>query len=455
MTIQRFRDDRLQQYSYLVIDHGQAVIIDPARHVAPYLEFLMDEEAELTAIVLTHRPTTYASGWRELRDRTDATLYAAGEYRFHGPGRFVRAERATLIPFGEGCHLQCQPTPGFTADSICLLARAADGDVEGIFTGAALVNDGCGYPLPRPDDKNPLHGPKTYARELYDSAHKIIKGFPDKVPVYSGLDGKHHFVKADGEHHVRFSLAEEKTENPLFLEGDGDRFATFLTEDLPFVPTYYGHCRQRNTEGFPEYATALHPFTNIAPAPAPLPPGEEVLIIDTRNATDFHAGHAANAVNIQAEGPFALWLGSIVRPGEPVALTADSAETAAAVGDAVAKVGYDEQVRQVTLWTGGLGEVSDPPVDLDDLRADSTRYTIIDVRPPWLAKWDTRFSGALNVPLETVRDNWRSVPRDRPIVVHCAGGFHSAIGASLLRRVLPDDLPVYDLGAAIKDFKPA
>ncbi len=460
MIIQRFQDAKVQQYSYLIIDKGQAIVIDPARNVAPYLEFLMRHEAELVAIALTHHPTSYASGWAELRKGTDATLYAVGEYHFHGPGKFVTAKRATLIPFGDGCQLQCQPTPGFTADSMCLLARAKDGDVKGIFTGAAILNDGCGYPLPRPDDRNPLHGPGTYARELYDSAHSIIKGFPDKVPVYGGLDGSHHFVKTDDETHIRFSLAEEKQENPLLLEGDGDRFATFLTEDIPFVPAYYAGCREANVEGYPDYATALAPFERLAPASAPtstdaLPLGEDVLLIDTRPAADFHAAHAVNAINIQANGPFPLWLGSIVRPGEPLAIMMDSRDPAEEIGDSVAKIGYDRQLTQVTTWNGGLGDVSDPPVDVQDLRKNPTRYTIIDVRPAWLAKTDTRFNGALSIPLETLRDGWKSVPRDRPVVVHCGGGYHSAIGASLLRRFLADELPVYDLGDAIKQFKPA
>ena len=462
MTVQRFYDETVQQLSYIVHDDGRAVIIDPARNVAPYLDYLEKHDSSAVAVVMTHRPATFASGWAELRRRTGAKLYAGSAYGFHGPGEFELIDRVVLLRFGgEGTSIRWVPTPGFTADSVSGILTDGDGDPQGIFTGAAIINDGCGYPLPRPEDKNPLSGKKTYAAEMYRAAHKIIKGFNNRVPVYAGLVGKNHFTKSEDRSHVRFSLAEEQQENPIFLEGDETRFITWLLEDYPYVPHYFGGCQQHNQEGgYADYLAATLTFSPPSPAAPPqvtaLPTGTDTWIIDTRKPTDFHAAHAANAVNIALDGPFALRLGSVVKPGEPIFLLTDDPANYRDIGDAVAKIGYDDQVAGVGLYADSLGAIMDEPLDTQDFEEfHASKYTVVDVRPPHVARTKTKFHGALNVPFWELRDKYKTIPQDRPIVVHCNGGHSSAIAASLLTKLYAGRTRVYDLGAAAKDYKPA
>ncbi|MCP9234911.1 rhodanese-like domain-containing protein [Lewinella sp. JB7] len=492
MHVQRFHDETIDQYSYLISDGSEAVCVDPNRNVGPYLEYLEDHKLNLRAIVLTHLPGTFASGWAELRELSGADVIGASTYQFHGEGRYRQAGRATMIEFGDGCHVMTQLTPGYTADSISLVVMDKKGDTQGIFTGQTLLKEGVGYPLPRPEDMNPLHGKRTYAKEMYASIHNIIKGFAPRATVYAGFGEDAHFSKMESSTHGQFNLTEAQAENPAFQHKTADLFADWLLEDYPFVPAYVKGCRENNSAGYPVWAVALAPFReligddhrqalqlnrpivnsqggaviltpedaasgkNVAPASAPvaLPLGEETLIIDTRPAVDFRAGHALNAINIQAEGPFALWLGSIVRPGEDFYVLVDSEENAYRVAQSIAKIGYDRQVKGVVRWTGGLNERIETPLDLKDLKEHHTgKYTIVDVRPPAAAVEDTRFYGALNVPVWTLRDRWREIPQDRPIVVHCGGGYQSAIGASILRKQLGDRVAVYDLGKQVEKFK--
>jgi rhodanese-related sulfurtransferase len=42
--------------------------------------------------------------------------------------------------------------------------------------------------------------------------------------------------------------------------------------------------------------------------------------------------------------------------------------------------------------------------------------------------------GALHIPLAQLPRRLDEVPRDRPVVVHCAGGYRSSVAASVLRR---------------------
>ncbi len=512
MTVQRFHDETIDQYSYLITDGGEAVAVDPTRRIKPYLDYLAENKLRLRAIVMTHCPGAFASGWAELREVTGADMVGATTYHFHGEGQFVKAGRATMIEFGEGCHIQTQLTPGYTADSISLLAMNADGNVEGIFTGNTLLQDGAGYPLPRPEDKNPLHNERTYAKESYESIYGIIRGFDQRATVYAGFGEEAHFSKMGDATHGRFNLTEAQDESPVFDKKikNADQFADWLTEDYPFVPAYVYGCLEGNQEGYHRWERAMSPFRHLltgmhkddmqpvgdddattatmpkttptvttervveahgnvvileeetAPAinPAPaappvaLPLGTNTWLIDTRPADDFKAGHPRNAINIQAKGEFALWLGAMVKPGEELYVIVDSEEAAYQTAQSIAKIGYDRQVTGATQWVGDLAELMETPLDLEDFREHHIgKYTVVDVRPETPAIEDTRFYGAINIPVWTLRDRWKEVPQDRPIVVHCGGGYQSAIGASLLRKNLKGKVPVYDLGEHIKDFK--
>ena len=517
MTVQRFHDETIDQYSYLITDGGESVAVDPTRRIKPYLDYLAENNLTLRAIVMTHRPGAFASGWAELREVTGAEMIGATHYHFHGEGQYREAGRATMIEFGDGCHVQTQLTPGYTADSISLLAMNAEGKVEGIFTGNTLLQDGAGYPLPRPEDKNPLHNERTYAKETYDSIQGIILGFDQRATVYSGFGEDAHFSKMGDATHGRFNLTEAQDESPVFDKNikNADQFADWLTEDYPFVPAYVYGCLEGNQEGYPRWERAMSPFrhlltdihkddmqpvdentdtttpvtpvteptvttervveahsnvvileeetvpatTNVAPAAPPtpnIPLGTQTWVIDTRPADDFKAGHPRNAINIQAKGKgnFALWLGAIVKPGEDLYVVVDSEESAYQVAQSIAKIGYDKQVTGATQWVGDLAELTEATLDLEDFREHHIgKYTIVDVRPETPAIEDTRFYGAINIPIWTLSDRWKEVPQDRPIVVHCGGGYQSAIGASLLRKNLKGTVPVYDLGEHIEDFE--
>jgi rhodanese-related sulfurtransferase len=44
-------------------------------------------------------------------------------------------------------------------------------------------------------------------------------------------------------------------------------------------------------------------------------------------------------------------------------------------------------------------------------------------------------AGSLNIPLPQLEARVGELPSDRPVVVHCEGGYRSAIGVSLLQKL--------------------
>jgi rhodanese-related sulfurtransferase len=58
---------------------------------------------------------------------------------------------------------------------------------------------------------------------------------------------------------------------------------------------------------------------------------------------------------------------------------------------------------------------------------------VIDVRAP-RERAEKTIGGTMHMPLNTLRSSMSDVPRDRPLVVFCAGGYRSSIAASVLQR---------------------
>jgi len=58
---------------------------------------------------------------------------------------------------------------------------------------------------------------------------------------------------------------------------------------------------------------------------------------------------------------------------------------------------------------------------------------VLDIRNPkeWASK---HLEGSINIPLNHLRERLEEIPVDRKVAVHCAGGYRSAIAASILYR---------------------
>ncbi|MCS6790188.1 MAG: MBL fold metallo-hydrolase, partial [Bacteroidia bacterium] len=59
--------------------------------------------------------------------------------------------------------------------------------------------------------------------------------------------------------------------------------------------------------------------------------------------------------------------------------------------------------------------------------------------------------GSVHIRLADLREKLPEVPAGKPIAVHCAGGYRSAVGSSIL--LAAGKTPVYDVSEAITRIK--
>lgn len=188
MLFETFEDDELSHYSYLVgcPGAGVAAVVDPKRDVDDYLEFAARHRVRITHVLETHIPADYASGARELAERTGAEL---GLSRYDTAETFEVSFPHRELADGDsielgGVRIQAVHTPGHTpehlvfvvydrnrSDRVPLLALTGDF----VFVGS----------LGRPD----LLGEEAkrgLASQLYDSVHQVLAPFGDGLEIYPG-----------------------------------------------------------------------------------------------------------------------------------------------------------------------------------------------------------------------------------------------------------------------------
>ena len=115
----------------------------------------------------------------------------------------------------------------------------------------------------------------------------------------------------------------------------------------------------------------------------------------------------------------------------------------------MAKIGYEKQLKAVITLAGNLN--SSEEINLEEFKNNQEDYTIVDIRNVPEVEENKPFESSINIPLHELRERANEVPTDKPIVVHCAAGYRSAAGSSILDREI-DKVSVLDLSDAIKDF---
>ena len=443
VQIQQFYDKGLAHASYAVRCGRQVAIIDPGRDPQPYYDFADEHEARIIAVIETHPHADFVSSHLEIAEETEAPIYCSKLVGAKYPHRnFDDGDR---IKMGN-VELHAINTPGHSPDSISILLMDEMAQTRAVFTGDTLFVGDVGRPDLREEEAIGGHKREELAAQLYQSTRNKLMTLPGATKVYpahgpGSLCGKTTSPDLDS------TIAKELKTNYALQPMSQDEFIKVLLEDQPFVPKYFGHDVQVNKQGAPSFENSVRAVPHPA-SDAPLAAG--VPIIDTRPAAKFRAGHLPGAINLQDGGKFETWLGSIIGPKEPFYLLADSKIALDTVIRKTAKIGYEANIKGALLAPTTAPETS-PEVDVAAVRQHPEAFTIVDIRNRAEAKTPI-FDDTLLIPLPELRERAHEIPTTKPVLIHCAGGYRSAAGASIVQQALPGT-EVLDLGEAITEFQ--
>jgi glyoxylase-like metal-dependent hydrolase (beta-lactamase superfamily II) len=429
----------LAHASYLVGDEttGAAAVVDPRRDVDEYLAFARDHGLTIGHVVLTHFHADFLAGHLELRDRAGAAIYL---------GRAARAEFA-FTPLGDGdaidlgrVRLEALETPGHTPEAISLLVFDLDRDAarpHAVLTGDTLFVGDVG----RPDL---LAAPGWAAADLggmlYESLQRKLLPLADDTLVYPAHGAGSLCGKALGSETFS-TMGVQRRDNYALQPMDREAFVALVTADQPAAPAYFGYDAALNSRERETLETALARGLRPLDLDALLAAqGAGAQVLDTRDAAAFAAAHLRGCLNVGLGGQYATWAGTVLATERPIVLvTEPGAERESALR--LGRIGFDSITGYLA---GGLAALDGRP----DLVESTARLSpsVLDARlraaaPPLVVDVRTAgeraggaIAGSLPLPLGELAARLGELPRDRALVLTCAGGYRSSLASSLLRR---------------------
>ncbi|MEP6757459.1 MAG: rhodanese-like domain-containing protein [Chthonomonadales bacterium] len=432
----------LAHASYLIGgDNGEAAVIDPRRDVDEYIADATAAGLKIKYVIETHLHADFVSGHLELARKAGATicLGAQAEAEFE----HTAITEDLVLNMGD-VTLKFLETPGHTPEGITILVYSGPAVKPKIaFTGDTLFIGDVG----RPD----LAGgrgftPEQMARMMYQSLSKKILSLPDETEVWPAHGAGSSCGKALSDDRVS-TIGKERATNPALqfvVNQDEEGFVNYSTEGLGNSPGYFAFDAEKNRRGAMGVDEIIAQAKPLAPAEVE-ELMEDILVLDTRSAISFAAGHIPGAIHVQLEGKFAPWVGTVLSPEYPLIVVADDGAQDETI-TRLARIGYEMIAGWLNggmaAWVEAGGEVAHfpfvAPSEAHRLLEAGTCPQVLDVRSP--AEFDSgHIDHALSIPLPELEKRLSDVPKGDLLVV-CGSGYRSSIACSILQRAGRNDI---------------
>lgn len=430
MKIEQIYTGCLAQGAYYIVSNGEAIIIDPLRETAPYLNRLSADKVTLKYILETHFHADFVSGHLDLSKATSAPIVygpnAAPSFEFHS------ATDGEVLSFG-GCKIKVLHTPGHTMESTCYLLTDEEGKETALFSGDTLFIGDVG----RPDlaQKAASMTQEELAGTLFESLRNQIMPLADDITVYPA----HGAGSACGKNMSKEtfdSLGNQKRTNyALRADMTKEEFIKEVTDGLLPPPAYFGQNVAMNKLGYQPYEAVLSKGLTALSSERISAMDDDVLLLDTRPAAEFAQGFVPGSIFIGLEGQFAPWVGALIPTvTQPIVLITSQGKEEETV-QRLSRVGYDNVLGYldggIQAWDGELDIINRLEASQVE-QGLAENEVLIDVRKP--GEYDAEhLNNVPSIPLDFINDRMAEFPKDKGLVLHCAGGYRSMIAASILR----------------------
>ena len=437
MFVRRSFEASIAQASYLIgcQQTDEAIVIDANRDVEPYIQAAAQEGLRITHVTETHIHADYVSGSRELAHRTGASLCLSDEgdkdwkYQFEHARKLKHGDRISI----GNIRIDVLHTPGHTPEHLTFLitdGAAADQPIAAVTGDFVFVGD-----VGRPDllekAANIKGTMEAGARALFESLQKFAT-HEDWLQIWPG----HGAGSACGKGISAIpssTLGYEKRFNWAFNQKTEKDFVAAVLSGQPEPPKYFAKMKRVNKEG-PAILGGFHVPPQLDAAKLADVIARKALVIDTRPASEYAAGHIPGTINIPFNSSFVTWAGWLVQSDE-FYLLVDSATASSQLRElarSLALIGID-RISGYFDASAATGRATIAQITPKELAPKLKTVTVLDVRSgnEWSAG---HLPGAVHIPLGYLPDRLGDIPSDRPVVVQCQSGGRSSIAASILER---------------------
>jgi hydroxyacylglutathione hydrolase len=438
MKVEQIYTGCIAHAAYYIENNGEAAVFDPLREVQPYINRAKKDKAKIKYVFETHFHADFVSGHLDLVKKAGSKIVFGPTAK---PGYdAITAEDGQEFKVGNYT-VKVIHTPGHTMESTTYLLIDEKGKEHGLITGDTLFIGDVG----RPDLAQHVIAELTeekLAAHLYDSLRNKIMPLSDDLIVYPN----HGAGSACGK-----NMSKETTDtlghqkkvnyalNPALTK---EAFIKELLTGLTAPPGYFPQNVLMNIKGYESLDTIME-RGNRALSPAEfetLANETNALVLDTRNADTFSKGFIPNSINIGLDGSFAQWVGEMIPDvKQEILLVADEGKEEEAI-TRLSRVGYDNTLGYLKdgfdSWKKATKEID----TVERISADEfakqykkKKLTVFDVRK----KSEFNSEHVLNtenIPLNRINEHLAEIPKNKPFVLICGGGYRSMIAASILKQ---------------------
>jgi hydroxyacylglutathione hydrolase len=445
MKIEQIYTGCLAHAAYYLESNGEAAIFDPLREVEPYIQRAVKSNATIKYVFETHFHADFVSGHLDLAKKTGAKIVFGPTAK---PGyEAITAEDNQIFKVGDYA-VKVIHTPGHTMESTTYLLIDENGKEHGIISGDTLFIGDVG----RPDLAQHVIADLTeekLAGHLYDSLRNKIMPLSDDLIVYPN----HGAGSACGKNmskETTDTLGHQKQVNyALNPELTKEAFIKEILTGLTTPPGYFPQNVLMNIKGYESFDEVMkRGIQALSPRAFDAAANEtEALVLDTRDAQVFSEGFVPNSINIGIDGNFAPWVGALIPDVKQQILLVTDQGREEEVITRLARVGYDycigyleggfEAWKNAGMETDQIDRVT--AEQLAEIRAKNPETPVFDVRKK--SEFDSEHVlGVENAPLDIINSVMASIPKNKTVYIHCAGGYRSMIFASILRARGYDNL---------------
>ena len=426
----------LAHASYMIADESTktAVIVDPQRDIEQYLNDAQVHGFKIKHVILTHFHADFLAGHIELRNRLGAQIHLGARAEAEFP--FQAAHEGDRIDLGD-VRIQVMETPGHTPESISLLVydlKTNAKEPRAVLTGDTLFIGDVG----RPDLLASIGvTADELAEMLYHSLNKL-KTLPDTTLVYPAHGAGSMCGKNLSKETVS-TIGEQKKFNYALQSMPLEEFKKLVTSEQPEAPDYFVYDAIKNRQERSDLSSAMQ--QSLKPLSL-----DEVIrlfnqgaqLLDVREAIDYEGGHLKGSLNIGLKGKYATWCGTILKRDKPIVVIAEGGSEEEAIMR-LGRIGFDHvsgylkdgmaALAQHPEWLARIERITAPA--LAEQLNSSAPPLVLDVRSE--KEWrGGHIEDSLNIPLPHLSEQLHNIPKDRPVVVHCEGGYRSAIACSVM-----------------------
>jgi glyoxylase-like metal-dependent hydrolase (beta-lactamase superfamily II)/rhodanese-related sulfurtransferase len=399
--------------------------VDPKRDIDDYIAFARSKDSEIVAILNTHPHADFASGFQELAGLTGASIHTS----HLAPVTYghTASRDGDVIKFGD-VQIRILETPGHSPDSLSFLLEEDEKPVA-IFTGDLLFVGDVGRPDLRDEDEDP----DLLAKKLHDSLFNKVMNLPDEVLVYPA-HGAGSLCGRSISSTPFSTIGDERSNNWALQIKDENIFVQEMVSNLPDRPAYFSHDVGVNIKGASPLSELLT-LKGLNPDEVSSAAEQGAVLIDTRAAGEFGAGHLPGSLNIGIQSHmFSTWVGFLVDGNASIVLVLSSDEDKSKVQLELARIGFDNIVGVIVAdeLPDALGQMTQVSAcDLREWISTGQVTQMVDVRTCGERK-AAQIEESKHIPLPALAIKQSELDPGKPTVVLCGSGYRSTIAASQL-----------------------